>query len=62
MRTFLKLPSMPQNPLKTTKNTKRKEKKSSPMKQGKGHNRKPQNMKIIFQILRNFGVRKDVER
>lgn len=32
------------------------------MKQRNNHNRKPQNMKIIFQIVRHFGIRKDAER
>lgn len=32
------------------------------MKQRNNHNHKPQNMKIIFQIVRHFGIRKDAER
>lgn len=51
----------PSKPTENNKNTERK-KKSSPTKQGKDHNHKPQNTKIIFQILRNFVVRNDVER
>lgn len=60
MRTFFKLPSFPQKP--TENNKKYQKKKTSLMKQGNNHNYKPQNMKIIFQIVRHFEIRKDAER
>lgn len=60
MRTFLKLLSFPQKP--SENNKKYQKKKTSLMKQRNNHNHKPQNMKIIFQIVRYFGIRKDAER
>lgn len=45
-------------PSKSTENNiKHQKKKTSLMKRGKAHNHKPQNMKIIFQILKNFKER-----